>query len=85
MRLMKYIVESLGRLMTQPITELTRKQKRLRYWVDLTHHCTNELRFDKAGQMAAALTYHTLFSLMPMVVVMLVVMASFVSPPANCA
>ncbi|MFA7236263.1 MAG: YhjD/YihY/BrkB family envelope integrity protein [Phycisphaeraceae bacterium] len=79
MRLAKNIVESFGRLMTQPAVELTRKQKTVRYWTDLTRHCARELHYDKAGQMAAALTYHTLFSLMPMVVVMLVVLASFVS------
>lgn len=80
MRLAKNIIESFGRLMTQPAVELTRKQKTVRYWTDLTRHCAKELHYDKAGQMAAALTYHTLFSLMPMVVVMLLVLKQFVTP-----
>ncbi|MHB1158260.1 MAG: YhjD/YihY/BrkB family envelope integrity protein [Phycisphaerales bacterium] len=80
MRLVKNIIESFGRLMTQPAVELTRKQKNLQYAVDLTRHCARELHYDKAGQMAAALTYHTLFSLMPMVVVMLSVMTLFATP-----
>lgn len=63
-----------------PTAELTRAQAILRYLVDLTRHCTRELHHDRAPQMAAALTYHTLFSLLPTVALMLVIMRVFVTP-----
>ncbi len=76
----KHIIEPLRRWLMQPHAELSRTQRTLRWWVDLGRHCAHELRHDRAGQMAAALTYHTLFSLLPTVVLMLVVMGSFVGP-----
>jgi len=80
MAIEKHILEPLRRWMRQPAAELTRTQRTVRWWVDLARHCTHELRHDRAGQMAAALTYHTLFSLLPTAVLMLVVMGSFVGP-----
>ncbi len=74
----KHIIEPIRRWLQQPATELSRTQRTLRWWVDLGRHCTHELHHDRAGQMAAALTYHTLFSLLPTIVVMLVVMGTFV-------
>jgi len=72
--------DELHRWTTQPGAELTRKQRAVRYWFDLGRHCFAELKYDKAGQMAAALTYHTLFSLLPTFVLMLVVLQAFVGP-----
>lgn len=67
----------LRRLLTQPSSELNRWQLTARYVIELTRHCARALRHDKAAQMAAALTYHTLFSLMPTLVLVLVSLASF--------
>lgn len=67
----------LRRLLTQPSSELNRWQRTARYSIELTRHCARALRHDKAAQMAAALTYHTLFSLMPTLVLVLVSLASF--------
>ena len=72
--------DAVERWTKQPGAELTRKQRAARYWFDLGRHCIAELRYDKAGQMASALTYHTLFSLLPMIVLMLVVLQAFVGP-----
>jgi len=72
------IRDKVQRWTTQPGAELTRKQRAVRYWFDLGRHCFAELKYDKAGQMAAALTYHTLFSLLPTLVLMLVVLQAFV-------
>jgi membrane protein len=72
--------DEIHRWTTQPGAELTRKQRAVRYWFDLGRHCFAELKYDKAGQMAAALTYHTLFSLLPTFVLMLVVLQAFVGP-----
>jgi membrane protein len=63
---------------TRPVSELSRTQQRLRWWYEVGRYCRLELRRDRAGQMAAALTYHTMFSLLPTIVLMLVVMAAFV-------
>ena len=71
-------IKALQRWMRQPVTELTRTQRTVRWWLDLGRHCWFELRHDRAGQMSAALTFHTLFSLLPTLVIMLVVLASFV-------
>jgi membrane protein len=56
----------------------TRTERTLRYIVDLVRHCTRELNDDNATQMAAALTYRTIFSLVPTVVLSLLVFRAFV-------
>lgn len=66
------------RLLTEPQEEMSRARKSLRYMLDFGRYCAGELRADRAGEMAAALTYHTLFSLLPTVVVMLVILQTFV-------
>ena len=74
---LKKIPEMIKRLLTQPTDELSRWQRALRFSVNLSRYCWGELSYDRAPQMASALTYHTLFSLPPMIVVMLVVMHGF--------
>ncbi len=78
MKLLQRIRDSVHRLLTEPLEELTRAQRSLRYILDFGRYCALELRADRAGEMAAALTYHTLFSLLPTIVLMLVVMQTFV-------
>jgi membrane protein len=56
-------------LISRPVAELSRAQRFLRFAVDLTRHCSRELRDDDAGQMAAALTYRTIFGLVPLLMV----------------
>ena len=79
MELVDQIVKQVRWLLQKPTAELTRAQATLRYMIDLTRHCARELHQDRATQMAAALTYHTLFSLIPTLVLMLVVMRVFVT------
>ncbi|HKI82973.1 MAG TPA: YhjD/YihY/BrkB family envelope integrity protein [Candidatus Krumholzibacteria bacterium] len=74
------IIASLRRLMRKPEADLSDRERSLRWWLDLARHCTIELRRDRASTMAAALTYHTIFSLLPTLVLSLVVMHSFVGP-----
>lgn len=69
----------LRRALTSPAGELGRGQRALKYSIELGRHCAGELRHDKAGQMAAALTYHTLFSILPTLVLILVSLKAFVS------
>ncbi len=56
-------------LVTHPIAELSRAQRSLRYVVNLVRHCSRELGANDAAQMAAALTYRTLFGLVPLLMV----------------
>ena len=55
-----------------PDDELTRIQKRLRYAFELVSHCRGELIRVRAEGMAAELTYRTIFSLIPVVVLALI-------------
>ncbi len=67
------------RLLTDPVDQMSRWQRAARYSVDLARHSAAELRHDRSNQVAAALTYHTLFSLLPTIVLAMVVM-QFVGP-----
>tara|TARA_R110002073_G_scaffold331637_6_gene516639 strand:- start:131 stop:1648 length:1518 start_codon:yes stop_codon:yes gene_type:complete len=66
--LFKYIVDAVR----QPREELTRHQESVRYACDLTAHCWRQLVHYRAEGMAAELTYRTIFSLIPVVVLGLV-------------
>lgn len=78
MKLLQDLRQRVHGLLTQPLEELTNAQRSLRYMLDFGRYCVRELRADRAGEMAAALTYHTLFSLLPTIVLMLVILQTFV-------
>ncbi len=78
MKILTDIHQRVHGLLTQPLEELSRAQRTLRYMLDFGRYCVRELRADRAGEMAAALTYHTLFSLLPTIVLMLVILQTFV-------
>ncbi|MCA9295085.1 MAG: YihY/virulence factor BrkB family protein, partial [Phycisphaerales bacterium] len=61
--------EHLLRIITQPRSELTRWQRAARFTYDLGRTGAQQLRRDRASQMAAALAYRTLFSLLPILAV----------------
>jgi membrane protein len=56
-------------LVSHPVAELSRAQRFLRFAVDLARHGARELRANDAAQMAAALTYRTIFGLVPLLMV----------------
>lgn len=66
------------RVLTHPQDELSRAQWMLRYGIDLCRHGARELRKDRAPQMAAALTYHTIFGLVPVAMISMLVFRAFV-------
>lgn len=70
-------LEPVRRAVTHPVEELNRWQRSLRYFVELMGHCWRQLNEDRAEEMAAALTYRTIFSLIPLVVLGLVVFRIF--------
>ncbi len=66
------ILSNIQHVVAAPDDELTRIQKRLRYAFELISHCRGELMRVRAGGMAAELTYRTIFSLIPVVVLALI-------------
>ncbi|MCE9592372.1 MAG: YihY/virulence factor BrkB family protein [Planctomycetes bacterium] len=71
------ILESIHRLLTQPVSELGRARRAVRYAAELVQHCTAELRHDRATEAAAALTYRTIFSMVPLIVLALLIFNTF--------
>lgn len=65
--------EWLKRVVTKPRSELTRWQAAVRYGYDLFRYGAKQLHEDRASQMAAALTFRTLFAIFPMAVVTTVI------------
>ncbi|MEM6854916.1 MAG: YihY/virulence factor BrkB family protein [Planctomycetota bacterium] len=76
-QLVQQLVGSIRRLLTQPLGELNRWQLTARYAVGIARYGANELQEDRASQMAAALTYRTIFSLIPFFVLSLLVFNAF--------
>lgn len=62
-------ISRVERLATQPHEELTRWQRSARFVMDVIRYGWRRLREDRAPQMAAALSYRTLFGLLPVLVV----------------
>lgn len=75
----KTLTDRVRGVLTQPVAELSMLQRMLRSIIVFTEYCAVEMQRDRAMTMAAALTYHTLFSLLPTLVLMLVVSSVFVS------
>ncbi len=63
--------------MNNPEVELTRFRRTLVSAMALAIHCAQQLRRDRAQQMAAALAYRTIFGLIPTLVLSLIAMRFF--------
>ena len=61
--------EWLKRLLTTPTAELNRWQYAIRFFLELCRHGARQLRQDRASQMAAALSYRTIFGLIPVIII----------------
>ncbi|MEO8494654.1 MAG: YhjD/YihY/BrkB family envelope integrity protein [Planctomycetota bacterium] len=70
------IISWLRRAVTQPFEELNRWQRAARFAYDLGRYGAHQLREDRAPQMAAALAFHTLFGLAPVLVVGMILVKS---------
>lgn len=75
---MNDVLEYLRRLILQPVDELTRAQRMLRFWVDLGRYGARQLTKDRAMEMAASLTFRTIFSMIPVVVLSMLVFRAFI-------
>src|SRR4029453_10022321 len=64
-------------LISHPVAELSRAQRSLRFTLALIRHCSRELEDNDAAQMAAALTYRTIFGLVPLLMVSMLAFRMF--------
>jgi membrane protein len=67
----------LTELLSTPTTQLGRASRFIVFQVKLWSHCARLLRINRAGQQAAALSYHTIFGIVPLAIVMLMIFQSF--------
>lgn len=63
-------------LITTPTTQLGRASRLLVFQMKLWSHCVRLLDRNRAGQQAAALSYYTIFGLVPLAIVVLLVFQS---------
>jgi uncharacterized BrkB/YihY/UPF0761 family membrane protein len=61
----------LSDILTTPNTQLGRMGKLAVFHIKLWTHCAKLLRLNRAGQQAAALSYRTIFGIIPLAIVML--------------
>lgn len=73
----RLVPDWLRRLLTTPTAELTRWQFATRYFIELCRYGARQLKEDRAGQMAAALAFRTIFGLIPVVIIGLVLFRAF--------
>ena len=68
-RLLESVLKWLRRVITQPFDELDRWQRAVRFSYELGRVGARQLRHDRAQHMAGSLSFRTLFSLLPVLVV----------------
>ncbi|MEO0474934.1 MAG: YhjD/YihY/BrkB family envelope integrity protein [Planctomycetota bacterium] len=74
---LKTLEHELRVTLTKPGSQLTRGQRFIQLSIDLARHARRQLRENSASTMAAALTYRTIFGLVPMIVMALIVFRAF--------
>ena len=67
----------LGKLLSTPTAQLGKAGRFAVFQIKLWSHCTRLLKKNRAGRQAAALSYHTLFGLVPLAIVMVLIFQSF--------
>lgn len=67
----------LSKLLTTPTTQLGKAGRFAVFQIKLWSHCARLLKKNRAGQQAAALSYHTIFGVVPLTIVMLLIFQSF--------
>ncbi len=70
-------MKSLRELTTTPTAQLGRASRFLVFQIKLWSHCIRLLKRNRAGQQAAALSYYTIFGLVPLAIVVLLIFQSF--------
>lgn len=67
----------LRELLTTPSTQLNRATRFIVFQIKLWSHCARLLKKNRSGQQAAALSYHTVFGIVPLAIVTLLIFESF--------
>ncbi len=70
-------MRALKELLTTPTTQLGRASRFLVFQIKLWSHCIRLLKRNRAGQQAAALSYYTIFGLVPLAIVVLLIFQLF--------
>ncbi|MEJ5260213.1 MAG: YhjD/YihY/BrkB family envelope integrity protein [Anaerohalosphaeraceae bacterium] len=74
---MKTIIQGLRQRFTSPAEELSRWARFLVFQFRIWRHCIRLLRVNRFGTQAAALSYYTIFGLVPAAIVMLMIFQMF--------
>ena len=64
-------------LLSTPTTQLGKAGRFVVFQIKLWSHCARLLKKNRSGQQAAALSYHTIFGMVPLAIVMLLIFQSF--------
>ena len=67
----------LKEVLSTPYAELGKASRFAVFQIKLWSHCARLLKKNRAGQQAAALSYHTIFGIIPLAIVMLLIFQSF--------
>jgi membrane protein len=68
---------TLEKLLTTPTTQVGKAGRFVVFQIKLWSHCAKLLKINRSGQRAAALSYHTIFGMVPLAIVMLLIFQSF--------
>jgi len=67
----------LKELLSTPTTQVGKAGRFVIFQIKLWSHCTRLLKKNNAGRQAAALSYHTLFGIVPLAIITLLIFQSF--------
>ncbi|HQA89883.1 MAG TPA: hypothetical protein PK316_09555, partial [Sedimentisphaerales bacterium] len=70
-------MKALRNLSTTPTAQLGRASRFVAFQIKLWSHCIRLLKRNRAGQQAAALSYYTIFGIIPLAIVVLLIFQSF--------
>ena len=76
-KILHSVVRWIQRVITQPQKELNRWQRAVRFAYDLGRYGWRQLKNDRASQMAAALSFRSLFALVPVMIVATVLVKAY--------
>ena len=68
---------TLEKLLTTPTTQVGKAGRFVVFQIKLWSHCARLLKINRSGQQAAALSYHTIFGIVPLAIVTLLIFQSF--------
>lgn len=71
------MLKGLKNLLSTPVTELGKLSRFVVFQIKMWSHCARLLRQNRSGQQAAALSYHTIFGIVPLAIVAIMIFQSF--------